>query len=130
LKQKYQKTIPGIAFFHIPSEEYSNLYEKNLCFGMADDNVDTQTVNNGLFSTFKEMGDVRATFVGHDHGNSWCCKSKTGIDVCFGRHSGYGGYGEWDRGSRIIMLSKQTNSIFTYVRMEDGSIIDHGYLQY
>jgi len=128
LKTKLKKTLPAVAFFHIPVEEYTGIYSKKLCFGMADDSIDTQTQNNGLFAAFHSVGDVRATFVGHDHGNDWCCKSKVGIDVCFGRHSGYGGYGNWTRGSRIIVISKNSNIIDTYVRMEDGSIIDSGKL--
>jgi hypothetical protein len=44
--------------------------------------------------------------------------------------SGYGGYGgEWAKGARVVVLSSQhVNQTYTYVRMEDGSIIDHGYL--
>jgi len=30
----------------------------------------------------------------------------------------------WARGSRVIVMSKYSASIRTYVRMEDGSIID------
>jgi len=130
LKQKYQKTIPGVGFFHIPTEEYTGVYSEKLCFGMADDGIDTQAENNGLFASFRDMGNVRATFVGHDHGNDWCCKSKVGtIHVCFGRHTGYGGYGTWARGSRIIVLGEDTETIVTYVRMEDGKIIDSGPLK-
>jgi len=130
LKQKYQKTISGVAFFHIPTEEYTGVYSKKICFGMADDGIDTQTQNNGLFATFRDMQNVRATFVGHDHGNDWCCKSKVGgIHVCFGRHTGYGGYGDWARGSRIIVLGEDKDIIVTYVRMEDGTIIDSGPLK-
>ena len=47
-----------------------------------------------------------------------------GINLCFGRHSGYGGYGTWTRGSRQILLSEETlgNSLETWIRLEDGSI--------
>jgi len=41
----------------------------------------------GLFNAFQKMGDVKATFVGHDHGNDWCCLYE-GIRLCFGRHTG------------------------------------------
>jgi hypothetical protein len=53
------------AFFHIPTEEYTGVYSEKLCFGMADDGIDTQAENNGLFASFRDMGNVRATFVGH-----------------------------------------------------------------
>ena len=37
-------------------------------------------------------GHVLGVFVGHDHGNDWCCPH-SGMMVCYGRHTGYGGYG-------------------------------------
>lgn len=57
-------------------------------------------------------------------GNSWCCFYKT-VEICYNRHTGYGGYGEWDRGGRVINLdmsnlANQTN----YVRLENGDITD------
>jgi len=45
-----------------------------------------------LLTTLAATGHVRAVFVGHDHGNDWCCPHGT-MTVCFGRHTGYGGYG-------------------------------------
>ncbi|KAH8819838.1 putative DNA repair exonuclease SIA1 [Xylogone sp. PMI_703] len=77
---------------------------------------------------------LAATFSGHDHGNDWCFKWQTqlpgmnitgnGIDLCFGRHSGYGGYSNWIRGSRQILLNETTlgQSIESWVRLEDGSV--------
>lgn len=40
------------------------------------------------------FGNTKAVFVGHDHGNDWCCPFAGGLMVCYGRHTGYGGYGE------------------------------------
>lgn len=39
-------------------------------------------------------GNVLAVTSGHDHGESWCARSKdsSGIPICFNGHSGYGGY--------------------------------------
>eukprot|EP01118_Nematostelium_gracile_P009802 TRINITY_DN3317_c0_g1_i1.p1 TRINITY_DN3317_c0_g1~~TRINITY_DN3317_c0_g1_i1.p1 ORF type:complete len:319 (-),score=75.50 TRINITY_DN3317_c0_g1_i1:120-1076(-) len=114
---------PALAFFHIPTEEYENLYNEKYCVGVNYDGNDAQLRNYGLFSAFVKMGDVKAAFVGHDHGNDWCCKTKEAIDLCYGRHTGYGGYGTWDRGSRMILLNENDNSIKTWIRMENGSII-------
>lgn len=75
-----------------------------------------------------------ATFSGHDHGDDWCQKwegeypgmdvSGNGLVLCFGRHSGYGGYGSWTRGSRQILLDLKTLSsqVETWVRLEDTSV--------
>lgn len=70
----------------------------------------------------------------HDHGLSWCWtwdKKLPGIPdghgtrLCFGQHTGYGGYGSWIRGSRQIVLtdSKLKDKDFdTWIRLETGEI--------
>jgi hypothetical protein len=113
--------IPALAFFHIPSTGYEDVYQKSLCFGMDDDDVTPQIEPNGLLSVLAQHGVVWVS-VGHDHGNDWCCPSPAGPTVCYGRHTGYGGYGRWARGSRLTVLKRY--SMTTYVRMENGSIID------
>lgn len=44
--------------------------------------------------------------------------------MCYTRHSGYGGYGDWARGGRQIVLNeRQLNSdLSTWVRLENGTI--------
>lgn len=44
--------------------------------------------------------------------------------MCYGRHTGYGGYGDWARGGRQILLNQQSleNDMQSWVRIEDGSI--------
>lgn len=78
---------------------------------------------------------LMGAFSGHDHGNDWCFKwdgnvpgvnlTGNGLNLCFGRHTGYGGYGKWIRGGRQIVVDleklKQTQGVETYIRLEDGS---------
>lgn len=46
-----------------------------------------------------------------------------GINMCYTRHTGYGGYGDWPRGGRQILLDQQKlDSLRTWVRLEDGTI--------
>lgn len=47
-----------------------------------------------------------------------------GVNLCFGRHSGYGGYGDWMRGSRQILLHERhlMKKTETWIRLEDGTI--------
>ena len=47
-----------------------------------------------------------------------------GLNLCFGRHSGYGGYGSWTRGARQILLQEEDlgRQLSTWVRLEDGSV--------
>lgn len=75
---------------------------------------------------------LKAVFSGHDHGDDWCFRwdsklkgmnlTGNGLDLCFSRHSGYGGYGSWTRGSRQVVLTKGREDVETWVRLEDGSV--------
>ncbi|KAF2767462.1 Metallo-dependent phosphatase [Teratosphaeria nubilosa] len=75
-------------------------------------------------------------FSGHDHGDTWCYKWDTflpgmtvqgnGINLCFGQHSGYGGYGSWIRGARQILVTEamlQQHEIDTWLRLESQDVV-------
>lgn len=75
-------------------------------------------------------------FYGHDHGNSWCYRWEgllpgmtipgNGINLCFGQHTGYGGYGDWIRGGRQIVVNRDKVKdlvVDTYIRTEEGDSI-------
>lgn len=77
-----------------------------------------------------------ALFSGHDHGSTWCYKWDTllpgmtrggnGVNLCFGQHSGYGGYGNWTRGSRQIFLTESmlaNMEIDTWIRLETAEVV-------
>lgn len=68
---------------------------------------------------------LQAVFVGHNHGLDWCCPYKN-LWLCFARHTGYGGYGNWPRGSRILEMTENPFSLKSWIRMEDGS--EHSYV--
>ena len=59
-------------------------------------------------------------FVGHNHGLDWCCPYEE-LWLCFARHTGYGGYGDWPRGARIIQVTEEPFSAVSWIRMENGS---------
>jgi hypothetical protein len=51
--------------------------------------------------------------------------SGNGIHLCFGRHTGYGGYSDWMRGGRHIVVEEDKlgqNILETWVRLEDGTV--------
>lgn len=79
-----------------------------------------------------------ALFSGHDHGATWCYKwdhlvpgmtvAGNGINLCFGQHSGYGGYGNWIRGARQVRVSRDTFrqkkwEAKTWIRLESGTVV-------
>jgi hypothetical protein len=111
--------------------------------GINDDNplaaqTGSSSSNDGsdvpFMSALLHAPGMMAVFSGHDHGDDWCQKwnqklpnmtlTGNGLFLCFGRHSGYGGYGQWTRGSRQIKVALDTLSseVQTWIRLEDGSI--------
>jgi hypothetical protein len=67
---------------------------------------------------------------GHDHGNEWCKRDPVkDVVLCFNKHTGHGGYGlkEWGYGVRTFdfSLDTLTDSVETWIRMEDGSTHAH-----
>lgn len=49
-------------------------------------------------------------------------------DLCFGQHTGYGGYGNWVRGGRQVLLREadlveDDDSIATWIRLETGDVV-------
>ena len=88
---------------------------------------------------------LHSVYSGHDHGDSWCglwqnatnpsspslnngdnYASNSRPFLCFCKHSGFGGYGKWNRGVRQVQLSFDEDgdmSVETWDRMQWGS--DH-----
>lgn len=74
-----------------------------------------------------------------DYLNSWCMKwaknlpntspaNGNGLNLCFNRHSGYGGYTDWTRGARQIKVEESKlgkNEIETWIRLESGAVSGH-----
>ncbi|XP_038719225.1 probable inactive purple acid phosphatase 16 isoform X2 [Tripterygium wilfordii] len=118
--------VPEIVFWHIPSKHYKKVAPKfgiqKPCVGSINkERVAAQEAETGIMDILVERTSVKAIFVGHNHGLDWCCPYKK-LWLCFARHTGYGGYGNWARGARILEVSEQPFSIKTWIRMEDGSV--------
>jgi hypothetical protein len=126
----------SIAFSHIPSAEFEWVEAGKAgmqCFGnqITEPPCIADSDHPSPMSYLSSVG-VRAVFVGHDHDNSWCCVPKdeaaTLPALCYGRHTGYGGYGTLERGARVIELAFAGQSsevtISTWLRLESGSKVD------
>lgn len=67
------------------------MYNNSTSYGWLNDSgIACQSLNTGFFDAILETKQVQAVFVGHDHGSDFCGEW-FGIQLCFGRHSGYGG---------------------------------------
>jgi len=136
--------IPGLAFFHIPIPEYVEVWNSYFTFGAKNETVGCPTVNSGAFEAFRQGGNIKALFCGHDHTNDYGGLFK-GIQLIYGRKTGYGSYGPINqKGGRVIKLKETleqgqtdpTLSFETYIVEENGNVVKHevphwqGYTQY
>ncbi|KAK7045261.1 Metallo-dependent phosphatase-like protein [Favolaschia claudopus] len=111
MKLLWWKVPPALIFVHIPVQK-AQILAPLPSPGDHDDEPDpsTQGFYNNTYtgldlpfwneiialdrSSNATGGNVLAITSGHDHGESWCARSKesSGIPICFNGHSGYGGY--------------------------------------
>ncbi|KAL4907742.1 hypothetical protein BDW74DRAFT_189184 [Aspergillus multicolor] len=160
LAETYNKTIPALAFVHIPTN--ASLAAQSIVGidantepginddiplaqqgqGWCEDGTNSEDCVYGgqdvpFMKALLETPGLLGLFSGHDHGDTWCYKwdnelelpgigGGNGLNLCFGQHSGYGGYGSWIRGSRQLLLSEEALSkgeIDTWIRLESGGVV-------
>jgi 3',5'-cyclic AMP phosphodiesterase CpdA len=118
--------VPSLAFFHIPTPEYAYAAsdEKVIMRGTRAEHACPPEINSGLFASMKEMEDVRAIFVGHDHDNDYAALYK-GILLAYGRYSG--GNTVYNNlkpnGARIIELTEGKEGFTTWIRLSGGKVL-------
>ncbi|KAL5443479.1 hypothetical protein PMIN05_003685 [Paraphaeosphaeria minitans] len=144
------KNIPSLVFVHIPiaiTEKYAQagLISASKTPGIQwHEDLGVQDDKKGILvmQALADTPGLLGVFSGHDHNTDWCMKwTKTpepvpaswpsdtqgvGLHVCFGRHTGYGGYSEVMRGGRHIVVYEDAlggdNAIETWNRLENGEI--------
>ncbi|KAG6354938.1 hypothetical protein INS49_004019 [Diaporthe citri] len=141
LASTYGASLPSLAFFHIPLSA-SAIFQPSAINSNTSPGIDAEgsfpgqgTSNDGPFmQALLDTKNLTAAFSGHQHGNDWCFKwdkklsgmklTGNGLDLCLSRHTGYGGYGKWTRGSRQILVSLGSlgSSIETWNRLADGRV--------
>ncbi len=122
------KPYPSLAFFHIPLMEY----EYALTDGNADivghrhESVCCPRINSGLFAAMLERGDIKGTFVGHDHVNDYEAELH-GIRLIYGRATGFDTYGRegFPRGGRVIQMEDNGETFTTWLRLQGGTKIQY-----
>jgi hypothetical protein len=148
--------IPSLAFVHIPTNASLALQERGVDRhrqpGIDDDAPLARQAQgwcaDGRLGCEYGGGDepfmravaatpgLMALFSGHDHGDTWCYRWEgllpgmavegSGVDLCFGQRSGYGGYGRWIRGARQVVVSLEGLREFaveTHIRLESGDVV-------
>jgi len=122
------KPYPALAFFHIPLLEY----EYALTDAQADvvghrhEGVACPRINSGLFAAMLERGDVKGTFVGHDHVSDYEAQYR-GIRLIYGRATGFDTYGRdgFPRGGRVIQLEENGETFTTWLRLQGGDKVQY-----
>lgn len=130
--QNHGEPIPSYSFFHIPLPEHHealNSEDKRYLIGTNMEKVCASKVNSGLFVSMKEMKDVKAVFVGHDHDND-CAVYWNNLFLIYGRYSG--GDTVYNNlkpnGARVIELTEDGKGFRSWIRLSNGEIIQD--LQY
>eukprot|EP00249_Psilotum_nudum_P018217 c26696_g3_i1 orf=193-1392(-) len=124
-------SAPGLVYFHIPLPEFSEVDPSNMT-GVKQEGISSPSFNSGFLTTMINAGDIKATFVGHDHINDFCGQVK-GINLCYAGGFGYHAYGKagWSRRSRVVLASLAkdqngewtgVNRISTWKRLDDDSL--------
>ncbi len=119
--------IPSFAFFHIPLLEHKRAMQDDVYSetrGIKGELVASANVSSGLFVSMKEMKDIDAIFVGHDHDND-CATLWNRMFFIFGRFSGCDTvYNDLKpNGARVIELTDGTKSFRSWIRVYGGEVV-------
>ncbi|OAA71468.1 Metallophosphoesterase [Cordyceps fumosorosea ARSEF 2679] len=156
LRTKHGRAIPSLGFVHIPvyasvalqnrgvhpnrqpgiNDETASPQAQGWCAGGVRDGCAYGGQDAAFMKALAGTEGLMALFSGHDHANSWCYKwdgelpgieaKGRGVNLCYGQHTGYGGYGDWIRGSRelIVSLDKLKDLVIdSHIRTERGEVI-------
>lgn len=125
-KQNGGKPLQALAFFHIALPEYNQAAsdEGAILVGTRKEKACAPQLNSGLFTAFKEMGDISGVFVGHDHDNDYAVNWK-GILLAYGRYSGGNTvYNNLSNGARVIELTEGEKGFKSWIRLKNNEIIN------
>lgn len=119
--------LPGLAFFHIPLPEYVTAWRNpgNTRIGRAAEKECPGVLNPGMFAAMVESRSIVGTFAGHDHDIDYLV-AEQGIALGYGRFSGDNTtYNNLRPGVRVIVLKEGVRGFETWIREDDGRIVDH-----
>lgn len=117
--------VPSLAFFHIPLREFRQVGSSGNFIGRRLENEACSDYNSGMFLAMRESADVQGIFCGHDHNNDYI-GTLGGIALGYGLYSGDNTvYHDLPQsGLRAIVLREGEKGFETWIRQDDGSIIN------
>ncbi|RHY21041.1 hypothetical protein DYB32_009911 [Aphanomyces invadans] len=128
--QVHHDVVPALMFFHIPTPEYKS---GPVLQGERNEGW-VPPAQHGLFDAMVQMGDVKASFCGHNHLDDFCTK-KSNISLCMSGTSGYGwAYGKstMSRTARVIEWTKNatTETISTWLYFHQSASVSEKLVVY
>ncbi|OAQ99464.1 hypothetical protein LLEC1_03673 [Akanthomyces lecanii] len=147
LATRYGRVVPSIAFVHIPIHAAAVLEKQGPGGrvdprrhpGVDDDKINGQSSHDWIAKNgtekkvmgygghdvpfMKALAAARGLQKGLDVGFA---DGATGLHLCYGQHTGYGGYGNWIRGGRQIVVTREklrNGTLDTHTRLETGEVV-------
>jgi hypothetical protein len=129
LESKYGRKIPGLMFFHIPVQEFTQMWKSGKAKGDRYEHEGSSKIHSAIFAAVLERGDVKGIFCGHEHINNYVGEWK-GIKLGYDAAIGYSEYNLPDsdpnhvrtRGGRVFLIKESDPWHFeTWMRFLDGA---------
>ena len=128
-KIKYNKNIRALSIFHIPLLEYQKLWDDKSIKkeGVSKEKVFYEKDDGTFYKTMLEVGNIKATFCGHDHYNNYWGKYKGGIILAYGYISGESTKEAWPTGGKLITIPLKEGEISIKNVVPEFGINEHKY---
>ena len=94
---------------HIPVVEFEKLRAAERYAGNFGESICYETDSGDAFAAFQRSGRLKGIFSGHDHRNDFQ-GTWDGVELVYGRVSGWTAYGELPRGGRLIEIDLDRQS--------------------
>jgi 3',5'-cyclic AMP phosphodiesterase CpdA len=110
---------PIVVMQHIPTLDYHTMRQAGGTVGRKGEDVCFETDTGEVFRRYRDSGRVRAVLCGHDHVNDYLGDHQ-GVHLIYGRVSGWAGYGDWQRGGRLLDCDLDQGRFTTRVVLPTG----------
>jgi hypothetical protein len=112
---------PALIFFHIPIRAYDAPAAQ--IKGVRGENVCFEWEDGSALARLGTRPALRACFCGHDHENDYVVSAR-GIDLVYGRATGYSGYGKLRKGAKLIDFDLAAGTYTQQTVFADGGTWD------
>ena len=112
-KDEYGTMVRAISIFHIPFIQYQYLWDDKTIHkeGESKEKVWYEKDDGSTYRAFVEVGNIEATFCGHDHYNNYWGEYTGGIILSYGYISGEATNEAWPTGGKLITLPVDDSEI-------------------